>query len=474
MKTQSICFSSISKERSLRQDFDFHQYSNKYAEDYYRFVDLFEIISSEKINIDNLYHQFYYCEIGNVEKTGDVFPVTLDFSERNLLEENYYKKIEKGDIISVDKDDILLAKVRPNLKKYVRITDDLKDTFFTSAFIRIKSKHIPEVMYYCFRNLFYTDLMAVSRQGKGYPTLNENDLLTLRFSKKIVDKLISAKENITPKIADIENSILCKKLLQKETSCIIDSVFEKEFDFDYSTFEKVKQIKIFSCNQSNFSNNLDLRFSSKFHREAGNFVMSQLTSVTDKKIKHFLSEPIVLGASISPDDYVEDGECYYISMATIKGWSFDSESARTVSKAYSDAKSEKTVRKNDIILARSGEGTIGKVALIDNVDVQGVFADFTMRIRLKNYNSEFAYYYFRTSYFQYLIEIWKKGLGNNTNIFPIVIQEFPLIDISFEEQQRIVDEIHAEIAKQDAIKAEIADLRAKIDKIIEDTIRDDM
>ena len=249
LKTQSISFSSISKERSLRQDFDFHQYSNKYAEDYYRFVDLFEIISSEKINIDNLYHQFYYCEIGNVEKTGDVFPVTLDFSERNLLEENYYKKIEKGDIISVDKDDILLAKVRPNLKKYVRITDDLKDTFFTSAFIRIKSKHIPEVMYYCFRNLFYTDLMAVSRQGKGYPTLNENDLLTLRFSKKIVDKLISAKENITPKIADIENSILCKKLLQKETSCIIDSVFEKEFDFDYSTFEKVKQIKIFCLNQ---------------------------------------------------------------------------------------------------------------------------------------------------------------------------------------------------------------------------------
>lgn len=198
--------------------------------------------------------------------------------------------------------------------------------------------------------------------------------------------------------------------------------------------------------------------------------MSQLTSVTDKKIKHFLSEPIVLGASVSPDDYSEDGEFYYISMATIKGWSFNSEGASTVSKDYSDAKAEKTVRKNDIILARSGEGTIGKVALIDDDEVQGVFADFTMRIRLKNYNPEFAYYYFRTSYFQYLIEVYKKGLGNNTNIFPIVIQEFPLIDISLEEQQRIVDEIHAEIAKQDAIKTEIADLRAQIDKIIEDTI----
>ena len=183
-----------------------------------------------------------------------------------------------------------------------------------------------------------------------------------------------------------------------------------------------------------------------------------------------MAEPIVLGASISPGDYSEDGEYQYISMATIKNWIFDSESANYVSKEYSDSKVAKTVRKNDIILARSGEGTIGKVALIDDDNVNGVFADFTMRIRLKDYNPEFAYYYFRTSYFQYLIEIYKKGLGNNTNIFPIVIQDFPLIDISLDEQQRIVDEIHSEIAKQEDIKKQIADLRNQIDCIIEDAI----
>ena len=44
----------------------------------------------------------------------------------------------------------------------------------------------------------------------------------------------------------------------------------------------------------------------------------------------------------------------------------------------------KQCKKNDIILARFGEGTIGKVALIDDDELQGVFADFTMRIRLKD------------------------------------------------------------------------------------------
>lgn len=156
-------------------------------------------------------------------------------------------------------------------------------------------------------------------------------------------------------------------------------------------------------------------------------------------------------------------------MATIKTWKFDKDSANIVSNGYAETKSEKHVKKNDIILARSGEGTIGKVALIED-DVNAIFCDFTMRIRLKNYNPKFAYYYMRSTYFQYLVEIYKKGLGNNTNIFPIVVQEFPLPYISLAEQQKIVDAIQLEIDKQNDIKNQIASLHGKIDSIIENAI----
>lgn len=198
--------------------------------------------------------------------------------------------------------------------------------------------------------------------------------------------------------------------------------------------------------------------------------MDELKRTTTKRIKHFLSEPIILGASVSPSDYDEDGNYRYISMATIKSWKFDFDSANIVSDVYSESKSAKTVKKDDIILARSGECTIGKVALIEDEDLKGIFVDFTMRIRLKDYNPEFAYYYFRTTYFQYLIEIYKKGLGNNTNIFPIVVREFPLIDIPVYEQERIVAEIHAEINKQEKLKAGISDIQQQIDQIVEDCI----
>lgn len=327
-----------------------------------------------------------------------------------------------------------------------------------------EEKYLTKFLYYALC-LIQSDIYLLQK-GSDQPHVYASDIQYVKVpavSVPIQKKALAAAHAIEKEIAAIESSI-------KKNGEIIDDVFNREFGFAMDEFNRIKQAKQFSANYRTLSNNADLRFSSKFHRYSGNFVMQELTSRTDKKIKHYLAEPIVLGASVSPSDYSDDGEFCYISMATIKNWKFDSESASAVSKNYSDSKQAKTVRKNDIILARSGEGTIGKVALIDDDGILGVFADFTMRIRLKDCNPEFAYYYFRTTYFQYLIEIYKKGLGNNTNIFPIVVREFPMLDISLAEQQRIVDEIHAEIAKQDEIKKQIEALRGQIDVLIQDVL----
>ena len=468
MLIQKTTLKDIGAEKTLRYDVDYIKFHQTHTKDYYTFNDLFSISSDCNIDGNTLSGDFKYCEIGNSDKNGDIEPVCLNFSIRNLEYENYYTKIEKGDIARANLNDILIAKVRPNLKKYIRITQDKKDVYFTTAFIRLKAKEMPDLLYYSLRSIFYEDLMAIARQGKGYPTINEKDLVTLRFDSLVIDSLRTNYLAISALINDVESKITYKKSTIKSAQKIIDSVFQREFGFDYDKFEELKAHRQYTSSQALFSNNPDLRFSAKFHRPAGSFVMKELTRISDKKIKHFISEPIVLGASVSPKDYDEAGEYYYISMATIKTWEFDESAAFTVSDTYSADKIAKSVLKNDILLARSGEGTIGKVAIITTEDVNGIFADFTMRIRLdsKRYNSTFAYYYMRSRYFQYLIEVYKKGLGNNTNIFPIVIQEFPIPDISLPEQQRIVDEIQAEINQQKKIQKEIADLRNQIDEII--------
>ena len=428
MRIQNINLNLISTEKTLRKDYDFHSYNLQTSHNYVKFDELFSIASS-KIDSTIFDEPFEYCEIGNVTKDGDSNPVALDFSNRLIEYGDYYKKIEKGDIISVDKDDILLSKVRPNLRKYVRVTDENEKYFYTSAFIRLKPKKLSSVLYYCFRTVFYNDLMAIARQGKGYPTINEKDLKTLKFKKSIIDKLELQEEKISSDIAIIENLIEGKRKEIVSTQKIIDAIFGETFTFDYKRFDELKAISVYSTTQNVYANNPDLRFSAKFHRPAGEYVENELRRISKKRFKHYLAEPIVLGASVKPTDFDENGNTYYISMATIKSFSIELDETQLLATSYSNEHVNKKVKQGDIIMNRSGVA-IGKVALVTEY-FDGIFADFTMRIRLKDYDPLFAYYYMRSTYFQYLIEIYKKGLQNQ-NIFPIVVQEFPLPDLSLD------------------------------------------
>ena len=332
---------------------------------------------------------------------------------------------------------------------------------------------------YINQNVFWVKLDE-TKVNKKYLLWYFNCVIKDLFDKVFSSKYLSKKELSRIRIPEIDKKkqdeivkrlltyedqiIKLKKTLKNETA-VIDTVFGEKFEFDYETFETLKKNNSYCLMQSMFSNNQDMRFSLKYHRPAGRFVMQQLRKMSDLSIKHFLSEPIELGASISTKDYNEHGEYVYISMATIKKWRFDSETAALVDMSYSSKNGNKSVKKYDIIMARSGEGTIGKVALIEE-DLKGIFADFTMRIRLEDYNPYFAYYYFRTSYFQYLVEIYKKGLGNNTNIFPTVIKDLPIPNISLKEQEIIVSKIKKNMDQQFIIRKQIDSVRNKILKQI--------
>ena len=458
MKILTNNLSEISTHKYLRCDY---KYWNKTREvdftQYLLLKDVFTIIKgtvqTEHYSLDKT--TVPYIRISDIElKFG------IDLSETVYLDEDASIPEEK----ILKKDDLILAVIgsvgKMALAEHVQGGTHSNNT----VVLRAKNSDINMKFYEkLFQSNYYISYLLGVVSQKAQPNLQLYDLKNIKLPVIDNSLILSTVTRILPiekQISDLKGNI-------KDIQGIVDEVFQKEFHFDYAKYYQLKEIKNFSYSLSSFSLNPDLRFSAKFHRPAGDFVMQELLKVTSKKFKHFLSESIILGASISPSDYDENGDCYYLSMATIKNWTFEKESAQTVSNNYYKANHEKTVKRGDILLARSGEGTIGKVALIESDDVQAVFADFTMRIRLKDYNPKFAYYYMRSAYFQYLVEIYKKGLGNNTNIFPIVVREFPLIDIPIAEQQRIVDEIQAEIDKQNEIKNQISTLRMEIDKIVE-------
>jgi len=460
---------SFASETSLRFDYLFNNFVSQLSGDYYTYKELFDIVEYSKLDISAL-STIKYAEIGNVEKTGDVNPVTLSFDNSNELNESLFKKIEKGDIIKPQKGDILISKIRPYLNKNVFI--DAEEIYFTKAFIQIRPKINSVIFYHTLRSIFFKNLNAVSRQGKGYPTLKEDDLKIVRFPKKIIDAIINKQVNLANKIIPIEQEIKQLKESKKDVLSIINEVIGDELGFDWGKFEDLKKQKIFTSSLLEFSNNIDCRYSYKFHNKAGKYVYNFLVSKTDKRIKDFISEPIVLGKGVSPKDYDENGEYFYIAMSNIKNWRFEEEGCKKVKKEYWSKNLNKTVQKNDIILARSGEGTIGKVALIEDENLKAIFADFTQRIRLKNYNRRLAYYYFRSDLFQYLVYTHKKGLGNNTNIFPSQIQEFPIPDWSEEKQTEIVEKIKSRIDAQKKIDKQIMEKQNEISELIENAIKE--
>lgn len=460
--------SDFRSEESLRYDYKYISSFETSSNDFYSYRQLFDFVPYKSIDITSL-EKFKYAEIGNVNKLGEVEPVELSFDDRQEENESLFKKIEKGDIIKPLPGDVLISKIRPYLNK--NVLNDTEETYFTKAFIHIRPKINSELFFLALRTKFINQINAVSRQGKGYPTLKEDDLKSIRFPKSIVDALVNSQSELIEKISPIKQEIANLKATKKQTLNIINQVFGDAFGFDWSAFENIKKVKSYTSSISKFANNIDCRMGIRFHNKAGAYIQSFLESKTNKRIKDFISENIVLGKSVSPSDYDEDGEYFYIAMSNIKTWAFDPEDCKKVSESYAASNLNKTVQKGDILLARSGEGTIGKVALIEDEDINGIFADFTQRIRFTGFDPLCAYYYMRSDFFQYLVYTHKKGLGNNTNIFPSQIKEFPIPDWDENKQAEIVEKIKTQLDEQKVIDSQIEEKQQSINKIIEDAIK---
>jgi type I restriction enzyme S subunit len=461
LKTFSISIAELSKDSYLRNDEKYHSFL--YFADWNLFNSKNKNLISLKDILSDDYTLFDYQEDEEykgiptgqtyLDEDGEIRDFQLVTAENHPGRLKY--KASNGNILISS---LRLAKSpalffeNEDLSEYVfsngfyifKVTEDWNNKFVLYILRTKKLKNILDNHIY---------------RGIGISAYKKEDLLKIKIPfilKPKQDQIVAQIEPIEKKIKELKAQIT-------PTQEVINKVFAREFGFNLKKFEELKKIKNYYLDVSVASKNKDLRNSVAFHQESARFVMSELKKITKSKVKHFIAEPIVLGASISPSNFDENGDYYYVSMATVKNFCLELDDSQLVSSQYSKLNMNKSINKYDIIMTRSGVA-IGKFALIED-EANGIFADFTMRIRLENYNPYFAYYYFRSEYFQHLIHSNKKGLQNK-NIFPSQIQEFPMIDISLKAQQKIVDEIKAELDKQEKFKKKIEAERNKIDEII--------
>lgn len=472
LKMNKILYSNLSdiaKESTLRVDFGFVEMDQRLTTDkYYTFDDLFSIVvDNNVIDIESL-ESFFYAEIGNTNCYNQVFPHMLNWDEQNELNEPLFKKINKGDIIKVEPGDILISKVRPYLKKFIFITEELSNVHFTSAFIHIRPKSNNKLLYYALKSIFLLNLMAIARQGKGYPTISAKDLKSLKFKKEHIDKLYEFSDMLTNKFIEIETKITHLYDSLKPITEIVNTVFLKYIGISRKDIDSAYK-KTYSLSMQELDS-YDIRTSVRYNNPKYSYLNNCIFQ--EHSFSDFIdSEKTSLGRQMSPDFIEEDSDVFYINTNSIQLAGFIDSVMTPISLDFYNKNQKLKVDKGDILLIASGEGSIGRSCIFDS-DADCITSQFIMKLHPKEgTDTIYLNYFMHSLYFQFCVEKYKKGKGNMTNIFASQLLDFPLYYPQMETRKNIVREISDAISKRNKRLTEIDSLRNEINSLFGEVLK---
>lgn len=463
--------SDFRSEESLRYDYKYITSLVTSSKDFYTYHNLFDFVSYEKVNIEEL-DNFKYAEIGNVNKLGEVEPVELSFEDRQEENESLFKKIEKGDIINPKKNDILISKIRPYLNKNVLVNSD--DEYFTKAFIHIRPKINSELLHIAIRSKFITLLNAVSRQGKGYPTLKEDDIKAIRFPRKFVDALTKNEDELIKKIQPIRTEISGLKLTQQTTLDILNQVFSAFYKINLSQVQEIDKTRILTIPLSNVKNyNSGLRGSLRWNKMQyiQNFIYSNVDCVETlgryiKSTKNGWSPLSVEGGEGTP----VLGQEHFSSNTILKiDPSKSTEQSRNNIEDF-------FIKVGDFFVSRGN--TIDLVALAsivgEEIEDDIIYPDLYIKIEFDetNVNKEYLAFLFNS----FIGRLYFKYVAKGKNQTMVKVSSAELLNFrvpipSKEQQAEIVEAIKSQLDEQKEIDRQIEEKQQAINKIIEDAIK---
>lgn len=309
--------------------------------------------------------------------------------------------------------------------------------------------------------------MAISRQGKGYPTISAKDLKYIKFQKNYVDSLYKKSSVITPKILAIEDKINCLLSSLQSIDTIVNEVFLKYIKISFEQIESDYQQVYYvnSCELDSYDIRTSFRFNNPKYRYLYDAIFQYHT------FADFIeAEKTTLGRQMSPDFIEEDSDVFYINTNSIKLTGFVDSVLTPISTEFYNKNQKLRVDKGDILLIASGEGSIGRSCIFD-CEADCITSQFIMKIHPKeDTDTEYLNFFMHSFYFQFCVEKFKKGKGNMTNIFVSQLLEFPLYYPDKNVRAQIVAEIRQSIEKRNFTIQEIDNLRNQIDSLLKEII----
>lgn len=280
------------------------------------------------------------------------------------------------------------------------------------------------------------------------------------------------QDAIVQKIEPIEKSIgvLKEKVLSNEI--VINKVFANHFGFDIENADKKKRELVHYASLEDLANE-ELKFDIslkyryiflKYIKNPSNIEWIELGKLVDVKGGKRLPK----GQNITE----EETDYKYIRVDDLS-WSgvFDLENIKYISEENHKAIKNYIAKENDILLTIVG-ATVGKCGLVPlELDGENITENFA-RLIIKdkeNYLPEYVNYCLQSKTSVYQIDEYK-GRGSQGKLALFRIKKIKMPKIGKTQQQEIVDEIKAELDKQELLKQQITTERNKIDDIVEKSI----
>lgn len=301
-----------------------------------------------------------------------------------------------------------------------------------------------------------------SGKTPSHKRVNPSEFLKIKIPKiplPLQNSIVAEIEPIEEQIAELKSQIV-------PSSDIINRVFAREFGFDLRKFEEVKNDRFFFSDLSIFGKQNDIRFSVK-HSRYSQYLNELKLQYPFIQFQDILLENPQYWANESGKDY-EEWDPRYIRITDID----DIWNLMDVDKKSAEKSDEKYLLKNnDFLFARSGN-TVWKSFLYNSeIHPEAIFAWYFIKFVFDTeiINPLFLLYYSKSLIF----EAWKNSVMRTMwqpNINAEEYKTLPILNISLTKQQRIVDEIRAELDAQKVTEETIASERMKIDVIIERAI----
>lgn len=199
------------------------------------------------------------------------------------------------------------------------------------------------------------------RSGKRHARMNQWELEHLRIP--LPPRELQLK--VVPQLISLESDLVDTYRKIRTKPAVIEEVFRAAFGYNTDEYDANAEVKSFVVSTSELAKSTDIRCGVRFHHPRFIALDKILEALPTVRFRDIVYAPVRLGATVHPDtDYDDEGEAAYVSPAVIKNYDFDFSVATSLDDPfYSKNARQFGLNEDDLVIARSGEGTIGKAAL---------------------------------------------------------------------------------------------------------------